>query len=163
MCNKRFKKVARTCRATQTPDSSAVRHAMTGEWQVATRKGGSKRAQMPVQPLPFTTDLAYLSSGPTWSAFHPERTKAHSSSAGSHGTDVALARLQQQIELRSRDLHDSTFLHSFLRLWTYVNKQYLLESSTEPCTAQDTFRWEFATELIIYGLGSPSTGAATCI
>ncbi len=63
----------------------------------------------------------------------------------------------QKVEFCLKDVQASSFLHNFQRLWKYVGTQSLPdESSDRHC--EGSFTTASATELVIYGLGSPAGG-----
>ncbi len=130
---------------------------MPPEWQVATRKGKSKGAQQTVQPLPYTSENADL-SGFGWKAQDLDHSSFNPRVASTIAGDP-LARLQQQMSFRSKELQHSSFLGSFQRLWAYVESHCLLDCSPKTHKHEELFAWKTATELVIYGLGSPATGA----
>lgn len=71
---------------------------------------------------------------------------------------AALRCLQTKIEACSKEVLQSSFHNSFKRLLEYVQRQNLMDNTFEQCKSQKSFRWENATELVIYGLGSPAAG-----
>ena len=72
--------------------------------------------------------------------------------------NAALRCLQTKIEACSREVLQSSFHNSFKGLLEYVQRQNLMDNTIEQCKSQNTFHWEHATELVIYGLGSPAAG-----
>ena len=130
---------------------------MSGEWQVATRnrRRGAKQPAFQLSPCaavitdhPQKQDCAY-----TPTSAH-ERLPAPQPAEGND----ALISLQKQIEARSKEVINSSFLLSFQRLLEYVQHQELLDTTTGQCSLKNRFQWEAATELIVYGLGSPAAG-----
>lgn len=73
---------------------------------------------------------------------------------------AALRCLQTKIEASSKEVLKSSFHSSFRRLLEYVQRQDLINNTSGQCKSQITFHWENATELVIYGLGSPAAGGS---
>ncbi len=63
----------------------------------------------------------------------------------------------QKVEICLKDLQASSFLHNFQRVWKYVGSQSLLDETSD-LQCQGSFTTASATELVIYGLGSPAAG-----
>ena len=131
---------------------------MPGEWQVAERKARRKAMQPTVQTLsPYATEVLDDTQNEGCShavnAVH-ERPFAAQLAEG----NAALRCLQTKIEACSKEVLQSSFHNSFKRLLEYVQRQNLMDNTFEQCKTQNTFRWENATELVIYGLGSPAAG-----
>ena len=129
---------------------------MVHDWQVVTRKGRAERSASAIQPLPYASaEISTVSVGPAWKADH-----LGSRVSGATLTDgVDLTRWQGDIENRLVQLQKSAFLHKFQQLWTYVENRYSAEDPSEPCKFEDTFSWKTAIDLVVYGLGSPTSGA----
>ena len=63
----------------------------------------------------------------------------------------------QKVEICLKDLQASSFLNSFQRLWKYVGTQSLSDQTSDR-QCEGSFTTASATELVIYGLGSPAGG-----
>ncbi len=128
---------------------------MHAEWQVATRKGKSRKAPETVPSQLYSSQTADPDLGSPWIACL-NKDALCPSTAPSH-THPQLAGLMQKIETCLKDLQASGFLHSFQRLWKYVDTH---SPPDEPSDRQceGSFTTASATELVIYGLGSPAGG-----
>jgi len=126
---------------------------MPAEWQVATRKGRSRKAPETVQPQLYSSQAADPDLD---SPCHLNKAALCSSRASSN-TPAQLASLKQKVESCLRDVQASSFLHNFQRLWKYVGTQSLLDETSD-LQCQGSFTTASATELVIYGLGSPAAG-----
>ena len=130
---------------------------MPDEWQVAGRKGRSRSVPSPVQPELLAIANADHSHTPHWT-YRSGSANIHLPSASPALNDAALVRLQQQIANRAEEVSSSSFLQGFRRLLKYVEHQEILSSALVHSSVQETFHWSTATELVVYGLGSPAAG-----
>ena len=130
---------------------------MPADWQIATRRGRSRRkAPETVQPQLYSSQTADPDLGSPWIACHLS-IDAFGSSIASSRTHAQLAGLMQKVAICLRDVQASSFLNNFQRLWKYVGTQSLPdETSDRQC--EGSFTTASATELVIYGLGSPAGG-----
>ena len=131
---------------------------MPAEWQVATRKGRSRKAPETVQPQLYSSQTADPDLGSPWVACHLNKEALCPSTASRH-THAQLAGLVQKIESYLKDVQASSFLHNFQRLWKYVGTQSLSDQMSDR-QCEGSFTTASATELVIYGLGSPAGGEA---
>ncbi|DBB04345.1 TPA: sensitivity to red-light reduced protein, variant 2 [Trebouxia sp. C0004] len=129
---------------------------MPTEWQVATRKRRSRKAPENVQPQLYSSQIVDSDLGSPWLACHVDNEAFCPNIASSH-THAQLAGLMQKVKVCLKDVQVSSFLHKFQRLWKYVGTQSLpVESLDRRC--EGSFTTASATELVIYGLGSPAGG-----
>ncbi|KAA6426421.1 MAG: hypothetical protein FRX49_03532, partial [Trebouxia sp. A1-2] len=129
---------------------------MPAEWQVATRRGRSRKAPETVQPQLYSSETVNPDLSSPWIACHLSKDTFCSSTASSHN-HAQLAGLMQKLEICLRDVQASSFMHNFQRLWKYLCTQSLPdETSNQQC--KGSFTTASATELVIYGLGSPAGG-----
>lgn len=129
---------------------------MPAEWQIATRKGRSRQAPETVPSQLYSSPTADPDLGSPCIACHLNKDAFRSSVASSQ-TPAQLAGLVQKVEICLKDVQASSFLHNFQRLLNYVGTQSLFdEMSDRQC--EGSFTTASATELVIYGLGSPAGG-----
>ena len=131
---------------------------MLDEWQVAGRKRQRRATQHALQPLQqcaaTTSDHPQNQvCGDTLNLTHKPLPALQSAEG-----NAVLTCLHKQIEARSKDVINSTFLHNFQRLLEHLQRQHLIDSTSAHCKLQKTFAWETATDLVMYGLGSPAAG-----
>ena len=132
--------------------------SMPGEWQIAGQKGRRRATQHALQPLP---QCAAVNSDHPQKQVHAETLEVvHKRLLAFHSAEgnAALICLQNKIEARSKDVINSAFHHNFQRLLEHLQRQQLIGSASEQCKLQGTFAWEAATDLVMYGLGSPAAG-----
>ena len=129
---------------------------MPAEWQVATRKGRSRKAPETVQPPLYSSQTADPDLGSPWIACCVDKDAFCPNTASSH-THAELAGLMQKVEFCLKDVQASSFLHNFQRLWKYVGTQSLSDQTSDR-QCEGSFTTASATELVIYGLGSPAGG-----
>lgn len=127
---------------------------MSGEWQVALRKGRSKAAKPALQLLPFVTESADQSQQ-SWTF---KASAGHVPAASTATCKAAVARLYHQITNRSKEIVNSAFLQGFQQLLRYAERQELIDKGQGQDSHQGGFPWGIVTELVIYGLGSPAAG-----
>lgn len=131
---------------------------MPGEWQIAGRKGQRRATEHALQPLPQSA--AIISDDPQKQVCADTLSVAHERPLAFHSPEgnAALLCLQNKIEARSKDVINSTFLHNFQRLLEHLQRQHLMDSTSGQRKLQGNFSWEAATDLVMYGLGSPAAG-----
>ena len=131
---------------------SQPQDAMSAEWQVASRKGKTKRTPAAVSNLTCTTDFLEFGAGPIWTS---QKGQAQPTA---HAIADSVHQLRQQIDRRLSEVQQSHFLHSFQRLWAYAQHQHLEQDVPENSSHPEPFSAHLATEFVIFGLGSPSAG-----
>lgn len=125
---------------------------MPDEWLIVGRKGRARKGPPAVSTLTCTTDSSNSIAGPVWSTQHGQAEPA------GHATTASLHRLRQKIDCSLRDLQKSDFLRNFQRVWAHSQDKYLEQDESEHSSHPDLFSTKTATELVVYGLGSPSAG-----
>lgn len=129
---------------------------MPAEWQVATRKGRSRKAPETVQPQLYSSQTADPNLGSPWTACRLDKDPFCPSIASSH-SHTQLAGLMQKVEICLKDVQASSFLHNFQRLWKYVGTHSPPDETSDQ-QREESFTTASATELVIYGLGSAAGG-----
>ena len=131
---------------------------MPAEWQVATRKGRSRQALETVPSQLYSSQTADPDLGSPWFACHLNKDAFRSSVASSQ-PPAQLADLVQKVEICLKDVQASSFLHNFQRLLKYLGTLSLPDETSDR-QREGSFTTASATELVIYGLGSPAGGEA---
>ena len=136
---------------------AADESSMAGEWQVAVRKGRHRKSPPPLDQVYVVNGASDHTHKQGW-ALTPIPAASQSCPVRRDIDNVALSRLQRQVEHRSKDLIDSHFLQGFQRVLEYIERQELLQTEVEQQQSMQSFSWRNACQLIVYGLGSPAAG-----
>lgn len=131
---------------------------MPGEWYVAGRKGQRQATQSALQPLPECA--AVISDNPQKQVCAGTLNIVHERLPAFHSAEenAVLKRLQKTIEARSKEVITSTFLQNLQRQLEHLQRQHQMDSTSGQCKLPRFFAWEAASDLVMYGLGSPAAG-----